>query len=251
MKWFLHDAYSGIERLTSRIKHRGEHFQIRSLRERTSCHEDGESRKAPDEDAFSDDARISSEWETMLCERDGDEDLSSEAPTEEDFGDEVAEEVEEPGCHQYSGKFVDAELYLECMFAENNTGVGDDLMLCLKRGGASSWGLFTDYKEAIEMLRSQETKLLALESEDQKKSKLRVETFFASQDSLIGDRGAAWFESLWMGEEGWVDYHSESIEGLGHDDIPSRQSGCLDWVFKEVAQSWRANGNAGTEEEAS
>ena len=123
------------------------------------------------------------------------------------------------------------------MFAENNVGVGDDLLLCLKRKGIS-WGLFSDYREALDLLRSQEMDLLSTRNPDGQRAKLKVKTFFAEEDSLIGDRGAAWFESLWVGQEEWVEYHSESKKGLGHDEIPTKRSGCMDWIMQEIAKNW-------------
>ena len=126
------------------------------------------------------------------------------------------------------------------MFAENNVGVGDDLLLCLKRKGISTWGLFSDYPEAIDLLRSQEIDLLTIRTPDAQRAKLKIKTFFAAEDSLIGDRGAAWFEGLWMGQEEWVEYHSESKQGLGHDEIPTKHSGCMDWIMQEIARNWGA-----------
>lgn len=133
---------------------------------------------------------------------------------------------------------VDSGFYLDCMFAENSTGVGDDLLLCLKRKGVKSWGLFQDYPEAMELLRSQEAKLLASNGTDQQRSKLRVEAIFAEEDSLIGCRGMLWFHKLWMGQEGWADYTGVVREGFGHDEIASRGSGCMDWIMRETAQNW-------------
>ena len=129
----------------------------------------------------------------------------------------------------------------DCIWAENGVGVGQNVLVCLKRQGIKSWGVFKDYDEAVRLLRAQELKLLALESPDQKRGKLRVQTFFAEKDSLIGKRGAAWFESLWMGQDDWVEYASETKEDYGHDEIPERGAGCLDWFMGEVVETWGQN----------
>lgn len=91
---------------------------------------------------------------------------------------------------------------------------------------------------AMVLHRTQEQDLVDFEKPTHKRSKLRVKTFFAAEDSLIGDRGAAWFESLWTGQENWVDYQSESKDRLGHDEIPTRKSGCMDWIMGEIARTW-------------
>ena len=232
--------YTGAERLFTRVTHHGEYSRIRRLRKRLS-----HRGKVPAEKLLSDDddssvnTTSSNPYATEICPRDSESTQTAQVQVPSNENSELDFDFRR-GCedHACSGSCIDSSLYLDCMFAENSIGVGDDLLLCLKRKGVASWGLFLDYQEAIELLRLQETELLAKQSPDKQISKLKVKTFFAQEDSLIGDRGAAWFENLWMGQEEWVEYHSESKEGLGHDEIPAKQSGCMEWIMQEIAKNW-------------
>ena len=133
---------------------------------------------------------------------------------------------------------VDSSLYFACKFSEKFKGMSEDLLLCLRRKGITSWGSFSDYDEAIKLLQDQETRLLALDYQGRKRSRLRVETFLAGQDSLIGKKGATWFDKLWEGQEEWVEYDSEIIEGFEHNQIPTRRAGCLEWIMDMTAWAW-------------
>ena len=227
----MSDVYNGAERLLSRAKRLNWRSRTKA---RLECSSHGEH-SSDDVQGPASPTRLKAQAgpeRGTASSRNSMQEIKDDGETL--FEDPDDYEGEETDCEEW----IDPEFYLQCMFAENSNGIGDDLLLCLKRGGISSWGLFADYIEAINLLRSQETKLIALERSEPRTSKLRVQTFFASQDSLIGDQGAAWFEGLWMGQEDWVDYHSECKEGVGHDELPARRSGCLEWLMKEVAESW-------------
>ena len=101
--------------------------------------------------------------------------------------------------------------------AEDRQAGTDDAKLCLKKGLPGAWMACEDYEEYVRSL-------LALEQErprDDQASKLKIDTFFAESDMMIGSGGAAYFERC-FGEPGvseHIDFHSHHLPDTNHETV--------------------------------
>ena len=150
-----------------------------------------------------------------------------------------SDESEDSCIHDCDGDCIDDYLFLKCRLAEKSSGISDEFLLCLKRKGVTSWGLFSDYPEAIRLLQKQELDIMARRRKmRQERVKLKIRVIYAEKDSMIADRGAAWFDRLWIEQGEWADFLSQVSLGSDHDDVPSGHSGPMDWIFSDVAECW-------------
>jgi hypothetical protein len=145
----------------------------------------------------------------------------------------------------------------------------------LKRGKGTPWGKFEDYDEAVRLLVVQEREWNQLAAEKlavgspaansaamevavgpdsapdyykreddgeevKTPAKLAVDIYYAESDGLIGKKGAEWVEKCWAAErlDGEVDYQSETVEGTGHENIASIETGVLQQILGEVRDCW-------------
>ena len=133
------------------------------------------------------------------------------------------------------------KIFPKLLFSENITGGSDEAFLCLKRGKCT-WGAFKDYDDAVPMVVKQEQDLAVNSSvsNGRKPEKLRVEVFFAENDSMVGNSGEDWFKRCWedAAPGDYITYSGETVLGTGHEDIFSPETGVIDRIMATTVKSF-------------
>ena len=133
------------------------------------------------------------------------------------------------------------KLFPKLLFSEYISGGSDEAFLCLKRGNYT-WGAFQDYDDAVPMVVNQERDLVANSSvsDGRKPEKLRVEVFFAENDSLVGNGGEEWFRRCWedAAPGDYITYTGETVPGTGHENIASPGTGVIDRIMATTVKSF-------------
>jgi hypothetical protein len=119
-------------------------------------------------------------------------------------------------------------------WAEETVGANDESMLCLKKAGPGLWGACEDYPTFVRQLASGER-----ERRDRglnKEHNLKVHTFFAESDMMIGKNGQSYFEACWGRDitGGAVDFEAITTTNTNHDSICGAQRGVLERIFVEA-----------------
>ena len=141
------------------------------------------------------------------------------------------------GCHSKAVASYLRAYALKCKKLEHHSGMGDDILLCLRRNPGASWGCFRDLDEGVQLLRKQEQIEIA---NSDCENRLRVQVVYAEMDGLIGHKGAAWFEGLWQGHEDWVDYNSITVLDARHNQAVNP---LLAWMMQEISNLWSGGGD--------
>ena len=118
--------------------------------------------------------------------------------------------------------------------AEDTTAGNEEAKLCLMKGGSASWGVLADYEACVRSIADAG----GVSSADGQTARLRVDTFFAASDVMIGKGGQEYFEKCWrqVGMAGKVDFDSEICEGTDHDTVlVDFRLGALKKVFGRIA----------------
>ncbi|KAK5126722.1 hypothetical protein LTR85_009656 [Meristemomyces frigidus] len=127
--------------------------------------------------------------------------------------------------------------------AESTTAGNEEALLCLKKttesdtgtGSGAYWGVCEDYEEYVRQLAKQEQER---RSTHEVTSKLRIDTFFAESDVMIGKEGQQYFEQCWE-QDGVADVMSFSSTVLPQTDHDSAladlKKGALKQVFEHIA----------------
>ena len=122
--------------------------------------------------------------------------------------------------------------------AEDTTAGNEEAKLCLMKGGSASWGVLADYEACVRSIADEG----GSESGDGQIGKLRVDSYFAASDLMIGKGGQEYFEKCWRqeGMAGKVDFDSQVCEGTDHDSVlVDFRLGALKKVFGKIG----ANGS--------
>ena len=133
---------------------------------------------------------------------------------------------------------IDAKI-IKYVFAENIEGVGQDAMLCMKRGGKENlWGRWEDHDEFVALLKFEESRRPVEES------MLRVDAFWAESDKMIGKKGAQWFDYCWRQEARGsnIEYSHRTVPSTDHETIMDMRLGPLEEILETVAESFRVAG---------
>ena len=133
------------------------------------------------------------------------------------------------GCFLQSGSI--STLATQFRQLEYHAGIGEEILLCLKRDKSVLWGQFADLDEAVDKIREQEEFIQSKTDA----SPLRVEAIFADRDGLIGQKGAVWFDNLCTKHKGWLQYNSMTIQDTRHNEAMLR---CLPWMMQELSRTW-------------
>lgn len=128
------------------------------------------------------------------------------------------------------------------MFEEDTVGANSEALLCLKKGGSSTWGKCEEYglfvRELVDVERQRQGTLTSTEG----RPRLKIRTYFAQTDAMIGVKGQSYVEECWRGLDGnefidVVDFASITVAGVDHDTlIQSVQT--LEMIFAEVKGIW-------------
>lgn len=123
--------------------------------------------------------------------------------------------------------------------AEDTTAGNEETKLCLMKGGSATWGVLADYEACVRSIAEEES----ARSGDGRVGRLRVDSFFAGSDLLIGKGGQEYFEKCWRqeGVAGKVDFDCQICEGTDHDSVlVDFRLGALKKVFQRIG----ANGSS-------
>ena len=114
-------------------------------------------------------------------------------------------------------------LVIEKVFEENTVGVNDEALLCLKKGGNGTWGICDDNAVFVHDLVDLE-KRRRMGAEE--RGRLKVRSYFAESDAMIGDKGRRYVEECWgkmSDEEGHfedvLDFETTMVAGVDHDSL--------------------------------
>jgi hypothetical protein len=124
---------------------------------------------------------------------------------------------------------------VKCQFAENMSGADEELKLCLRKGGDSTWADAVDYAKCVRRIAANEE---VLRGGGREAARLVVNASFAGSDVMIGKRGAEYFENCWRREgRGMVDFTAETFVGTDHDAVlVDLRKGALRGVFERVGR---------------
>ncbi|KAJ9209257.1 hypothetical protein DTO166G4_9130 [Paecilomyces variotii] len=102
-------------------------------------------------------------------------------------------------------------LVVPFMYAENTVGANSEALLCLRKSDGSDWGVCSDYAQCAQVLAAREQST---------GGRVRLRTYFASKDALVGSRGQRYFEECWQapGVEA-IDFVSTTVDKTDHDTL--------------------------------
>lgn len=120
------------------------------------------------------------------------------------------------------------------MLTEAGSGINEEMLLCLKKGG--NWGACDDYRSYVADLVVQEKERMISfasnhpDSNSDMPVKLKVRAFFSTTDIMIGEGGQKFFEECWQkeGVEDAIDFQSIAVPDTNHDSIISPRKSA--WV---------------------
>jgi hypothetical protein len=123
---------------------------------------------------------------------------------------------------------------MQNMFKEDTVGANSEALQCLRKK-PDTWGVCEDYDVFVK-------KFLELEKERGRSGvPLKVQTYFAEEDSMSGKKGQAYFEKCWAqaeaGDLGTVlKFESTTIPGSDHDGLV-QSAEVWERILKDVKQT--------------
>ena len=104
------------------------------------------------------------------------------------------------------------------------SGVSEDALLCMKKGG-SFWGVYnTELPDYLNTLHQSLT---------ESGRKLDYSAFFAESDVMIGKGGQDYFEQCWKSSP--MDLRSFLVPRTNHETIVLPEKGCIAQVLEAIA----------------
>ncbi|EMC94408.1 hypothetical protein BAUCODRAFT_35628 [Baudoinia panamericana UAMH 10762] len=88
------------------------------------------------------------------------------------------------------------KLQIKYFLAENTEAATQELLLCLNKGEAGSWGICEDYSAYVNQLVQSERERWE-STQKASPAKLRLKFFFAESDVMIGEGGRRYVEECW------------------------------------------------------
>lgn len=131
--------------------------------------------------------------------------------------------------HDY-GLARDVQVELESLifrflFEESTVGANAEAMQCLRKGPQVTWGKCSDYAEFVR-------ELAELEQRSKPGARLKMQAYFAENDSMIGKKGQGYFEECWV-EQNVFDFEARTVPGVDHDSL-SQCTEILEGVFLQI-----------------
>lgn len=110
------------------------------------------------------------------------------------------------------------KLATKYFFAEDARGGTEEAKLCLKMSGSDLWLICEDYKQYVQSVLKQEKEK---STTDGSHNKLKIKTFYAESDMMIGDGGRRYFEECWKQPDvaAHIDFESRTIPGTDHESV--------------------------------
>lgn len=116
-------------------------------------------------------------------------------------------------------------LIFRFLFEESTVGANAEALQCLRKGPPGTWGVCDDYAWFV-------TELAGRERSAGRRRRLKVQAYFAENDSMIGKKGQGYMEECWRGQDA-VDFEAKTIPGVDHDSL-SQCTEILERVFLEA-----------------
>ncbi|KAH7137364.1 hypothetical protein B0J13DRAFT_77570 [Dactylonectria estremocensis] len=117
---------------------------------------------------------------------------------------------------------IDTQVF-KAMFDENTVGANSEALQCLKKGQSWSWGNCEDYETFVRELVIRERDRRTAGQGNEGSAKLKVTTFFAETDVMIGKKGQVYMETCLRGKDGEfqdvLDYETHTVSGSDHDSL--------------------------------
>ena len=139
------------------------------------------------------------------------------------------------------------------LMAESIKGVNEDALLCLKKPGTgtdgkpASWEAAEDYEAFVRDLAGRERerlrKLSAQGLGEGEAEKLKIDTFFAESDFMIGKKGEEFFRACWNRAEfrDAFEFEGMMVEKSNHDSVMECWRGGFEKMCREAR--WSLLGN--------
>lgn len=113
-------------------------------------------------------------------------------------------------------------LTVKMLFGEATVGANDEALLCVRKGG--SWGVAGDYEDFVSEMVDLERDRRGDAGDAAGEVRLKVRTYFAESDAMIGKGGQKYVEGCWQGgqEGGYLDvldFQTMTVTGTDHDSI--------------------------------
>jgi pimeloyl-ACP methyl ester carboxylesterase len=139
------------------------------------------------------------------------------------------------------------------LFAEENTGVGQDTQLCLRKPRSIPWSIsavpWEDVDDAVRIFERSESVIAQNDRAVETTRIWSVDTFHAATDSMVGSKGQKWFDSCWANDETAAsnnprpyEYHSQIVEGSDHDFILDPVFGASETWLKRAGEAFGERG---------
>ncbi|GAB7358380.1 hypothetical protein MBLNU230_g2450t1 [Neophaeotheca triangularis] len=125
--------------------------------------------------------------------------------------------------------------------AEDSSAANDEVLLCLKKGEGPVWGVCEDYGRFVVDFCEKEAGRrgtgVGRESDGgDDGGRLRLRTFYAESDVMIGSEGQKYFDECWRQAcvEGVVDFAAKELPKTDHESVlVDFKKGALREVFEE------------------
>ncbi|KAJ2890592.1 hypothetical protein MKZ38_001647 [Zalerion maritima] len=111
------------------------------------------------------------------------------------------------------------------MFSENTVGANSEALQCLRKGSGWTWGECNSYEKFVKELVQMERLLNRSDGHSgEEKAKLKVRTYFAASDAMVGKKGQLYMEGCWKGEDNAtfrdvLNFESSTVLGVDHDGV--------------------------------
>lgn len=119
-----------------------------------------------------------------------------------------------------------ATLTVRFLFQEQSVGANDEALQCLRKGPRRTWGKCEDYALFVKELADAERRA--------GRARLKIQAYFAEEDSMIGKKGQRYVEECFSRRQDVLDFESITVPGVDHDGL-SQCAEVLNSVFREVA----------------
>lgn len=139
------------------------------------------------------------------------------------------------GCDEETAKLIE-KLASKYLFAENTSGVNEELKLVLRKCEDADWGDATEYSSCVCKIADNEAEFSTREPNA---AKVSVEGFFAGSDIMIAKRGQEYFEQCWQsdGVRDKIDFATLTCPEADHDSLLiDQRNGALKIVFERIVQ---------------
>ncbi|GAB1735066.1 hypothetical protein NU219Hw_g134t1 [Hortaea werneckii] len=140
------------------------------------------------------------------------------------------------GVSEVAGQCIE-KLLMKYWLSESIIAANEEVLLGLKKGRPSDWGVCDNYEAFVQLCVQQEQQR---QTASMDRAKLKVQMYFAQNDIMIGEGGREYFLKSWKqsGVEELLDVESRTMPGTNHDTaVLDPDKGALQHIFERVAKN--------------